>query len=161
MIDKETKVSIKNETSGRIGINLPDLKLKRVWERKNVIRQMTFNDLEQAFYEPGVEYMFRQGMLSIDNMEVKKALGLEPEEATEPTNIIILSDDQKKRYLTVMPLIDFKQSVVKLSHEQQLGLVDYAIENEIANLDKTEILKELTEIDVYKAIQLKRAAKEE
>lgn len=161
MIDKETKVSIKNETSGRIGINLPDLKLKRVWERKNVIRQMTFDDLEQAFYEPGVEYMFRQGMLSIDNMEVKKALGLEPEEATEPTNVIILSDDQRKRYLTVMPLIDFKQAVVKLSHEQQLGLVDYAIENEIANLDKTEILKELTEIDVYKAIQLKRAAKEE
>lgn len=161
MVDKELKVNIKNETSGRVGINLPDLKLKRVWERKNVVRQISFEDLEQAFYDPGVEYMFRQGMLSIDNMDVKKALGLEPEDAVAPTNIIILSDAQKQRYLTVMPLVDFKQEVAKLTHEQKLGLVDYAIEHEIANLDKSEVLKELTEIDIYKAIQLKRAEKEE
>lgn len=161
MVDKDTKVSIKNETSGRIGINLPDLKLKRTWERKNVIRQMSFEDLEQAFYEPGVEYMFRQGMLSIEDMDVKKALGLEPEEATAPVNIIILSDAQKQRYLTVLPMAEFRQEVAKLSHEQQLALVDYAIEHEIANLDKAEFLKTLTEIDIFSAIRIKRSAKEE
>lgn len=160
MIDKEMKVNIKNETLGRVGINLPDLKLKRVWERKGVIRQITFDDLQQAFYEPGVEYMFREGMLSIDNMDVKKELGLEPEDAKEPVNVIILSDEQRKRFLTVMPMHEFRQEISKLSHEQINSLVDYAIANEIADLDKTEFLKEKTGIDIYKAIQLNRADRE-
>ena len=160
MIDKEMKVNIKNETLGRVGINLPDLKLKRVWERKGVVRQITFDDLQQAFYEPGVEYMFREGMLSIDNMDVKKELGLEPEDAKEPVNVIILSDEQRKRFLTVMPMHEFRQEISKLSHEQINSLVDYAIANKIADLDKTEFLKEKTGIDIYKAIQLNRADRE-
>lgn len=160
MIDKEMKVNIKNETLGRVGINLPDLKLKRVWERKGVVRQITFDDLQQAFYEPGVEYMFREGMLSIDNMDVKKELGLEPEDAKEPVNVIILSDEQRKRFLTVMPMHEFRKEIDKLSHEQINSLVDYAIANEIADLDKTEFLKEKTGIDIYKAIQLNRADRE-
>ena len=49
----------------------------------------------------------------------------------------------------------------KLSYEQKNSLVDYAIANEIANLDKCEFLKEITGIDIYKAIQLNRADKEE
>lgn len=155
------KVNIKNETLGRVGINIPDLKLKRVWERKGVIRQIPYEDLEQAFYEPGVEYMFREGILSIDDMEVKKALGLEPENATEPANIIILSDEQRKRFLTAMPMHEFRQEVGKLSYEQINSLVDYAIQNEIANLDKCELLKEKTGIDIIKAIQLNREAKED
>ena len=40
-------------------------------------------------------------------------------------------------------------------------LVDYAIENEITALDKCELLKEATHKDVFKAIQLKRQAREE
>lgn len=161
MIDEKKKVNIKNETLGRIGINLPDLKLKRTWEKKGVIRQIPFEDLQQAYYEPGVEYMFREGMLSIDDMEVKKALGLEPDDAEEPVNVIILTDDQRKRFLTAMPMHEFRQEVAKLSYEQKSSLVDYAIANEIANLDKSEFLKEITGIDIYKAIQLNRADKED
>lgn len=155
------KVMVKSEVMGRIGINLPDLKLRRTWERKGVIRPIPFEELEQAMYDPGVEYMFKEGMLSIDDMEVKKALGLEPEDAEVPTNIIILSDEQRKRYLTVLPMPEFRAEVNKLSYEQLNSLVDYAIENELANLDKCEFLKEKTQIDIIKAIQLKRDAKEE
>lgn len=161
MIDEKKKVNIKSETLGRVGINLPDLKLKRTWEKKGVIRQIPFEDLQQAYYEPGVEYMFREGMLSIDDMEVKKALGLEPDDAEEPVNVIILTDEQRKRFLTAMPMHEFRQEVAKLSYEQKNSLVDYAIAHEIANLDKCEFLKEITGIDIYKAIQLNRADKEE
>lgn len=161
MIDEKKKVNIKSETLGRVGINLPDLKLKRTWEKKGVVRQIPFEDLQQAYYEPGVEYMFKEGMLSIDDMEVKKALGLEPDDAEEPVNVIILTDDQRKRFLTAMPMHEFRQEVAKLSYEQKNSLVDYAIANEIANLDKCEFLKEITGIDIYKAIQLNRADKEE
>ena len=102
MIDEKKKVNIKSETLGRVGINLPDLKLKRTWEKKGVVRQIPFEDLQQAYYEPGVEYMFKEGMLSIDDMEVKKALGLEPDDAEEPVNVIILTDDQRKRFFKTL-----------------------------------------------------------
>ena len=36
------KVMVKSEVMGRIGINLPDLKLRRTWERKGVVRPIPF-----------------------------------------------------------------------------------------------------------------------
>lgn len=154
------KVKVKSETNGTVSINLPELQLKRTWERKGTVRTISFNDLEQAIYNRGVEYMFLNGILSIDDMEVKKALGLEPDDVTEPTNIIILSDDQKKRYLTVLPMSEFKVEFNKLPYEQMQELADYAIENEIVKMDKCDFIKERIGIDIIKAIQLNKTEKE-
>lgn len=157
------KVMVKSESTGRLSINLPELQLKRIWEKKGTIRPIPFEDLQQALYVPGVEYMFREGMLSIESMQDKIDLGLEPEGTKEdsPVNIIILNDSQKKRYLTVLPISEFKQELEKLPYEQVNSLVDYAIEKELMDMDKCNILKEKTGIDIIKAIQLNRQAKEE
>lgn len=156
----DKKVKIKNTTNGRIGINIPDLKLSRIWERKNVIKYIDFDDLEQALYDPGVEYMIRQGMLEIEDMEVKIALGLEEEGTTTPVNIIVLSEKEMERYLKVLPIVDFKKKIADLPKEQIYNLLDYAIEKEIIQLDKNDILKQITGTDVMEAIKLKRQAQE-
>lgn len=157
------KVMVKSESTGRLSINLPELQLKRIWEKKGTIRPISFEDLQQALYVPGVEYMFKEGMLSIESMQDKIDLGLEPEGTKEdsPVNIIILNDSQKKRYLTVLPTSEFKQELEKLPYEQINSLVDYAIEKELMDMDKCDILKEKTGIDIIRAIQLNRQAKEE
>ena len=157
------KVMVKSESTGRLSINLPELRLKRIWEKKGTIRPISFEDLQQALYVPGVEYMFKEGMLSIESMQDKIDLGLEPEGTKEdsPVNIIILNDSQKKRYLTVLPTSEFKQELEKLPYEQINSLVDYAIEKELMDMDKCDILKEKTGIDIIRAIQLNRQAKEE
>ena len=157
------KVMVKSESTGRLSINLPELQLKRIWEKKGTIRPISFEDLQQALYVPGVEYMFKEGMLSIESMQDKIDLGLEPEGTKEdsPVNIIILNDSQKKRYLTVLPISEFKQELEKLPYEQINSLVDYAIEKELTDMDKCDILKEKTGIDIIRAIQLNRQAKEE
>lgn len=157
------KVMVKSESTGRLSINLPELQLKRIWEKKGTIRPISFEDLQQALYVPGVEYMFKEGMLSIESMQDKIDLGLEPEGTKEnsPVNIIILNDSQKKRYLTVLPISEFKQELEKLPYEQINSLVDYAIEKELMDMDKCDILKEKTGIDIIRAIQLNRQAKEE
>lgn len=154
------KVKIKNTTNGRIGINIPDLKLSRIWEKKNVIKDIDFDDLEQALYDSGVEYMIRQGMLEIEDMEVKIALGLEEEGTTTPVNIIVLSEKEMERYLKVLPIVDFKKKIADLPKEQIYNLLDYAIEKEIIQLDKNDILKQITGTDVMEAIKLKRQAQE-
>ena len=156
---EKKQVMITNTIKSRVGINVPDLLLKRVWEKKGVKKPIDFETLQQAFYDPSVEYLFREGILYIDDMDVKIALGLEVEGAKTPT-IIILSDADLNRYLTVMPIFEFKEKVKELGREQIQALVDYAIEHELTPYDKCEVLKEITQTDIIRAVQLNRDDKE-
>lgn len=159
-MDKDTKIKIKSMTNGRIGIKIPELRLNRTWEKKRSVTDIDFDTLSQAMYYPGVDYMFKEGILYIDDMEAKIALGLEEENTTEPKNIIILTDAQRDRYLKVMPFHEFKAEVAKLNWEQLQALVEYAIEKEYMDIDKSEFLKSLTQVDIIRAIQLNRQDKE-
>ena len=152
----ETKVKVKSLISSRVLISIPEIRLKRVWEKKGAVKTIPFEQLEEAMYEPGVEALFREGALGIDDMEVKIALGLEEEGTKEPTNIIALDDAQRERYLKNMPMVDFKQKVKELPQEQLIELANYAIEKEIADFDKSELLLKLTDIDILSAIKLNR-----
>ena len=153
------QVMITNMVKSRVGINVPDLLLKRVWEKKGVKKPIEFSILQQAFYDPSVEYLFREGILYIDDMDVKIALGLE-EEGAEAPSIVILSDNDMTRYLTAMPIFDFKEKVRNLGREQIQALVDFAIEHELTNYDKCEFLKQITQTDIIRAVQLNRDNKE-
>ena len=146
--DDNYKVEVTSLSTGRVGIILPYMHFKRIWEKKGTKRYIEFGILREAIYEPGVEAMFKDGILDIPNLDVKIELGLEPEGAKEPENIIILTDAQKKRALTVQPIHELKDLLVKLTHEQRLALVDYAIENECSDFNKCDLLKKFTEIDV-------------
>jgi hypothetical protein len=157
----ETKVKVENLISSRVNIVIPELNLRRVWEKKGAVKTIPLEQLEEAMYNPGVEALFRDGTLGIEDMEVKKYLGLEPEDAEEPVNIIILNDQQRKRYLTVMPTAEFKEKVRELPIEQVRELAQYAIQNEIANFDKAEIIKQMIGTDIIGTIQLNKADQEE
>lgn len=159
-MEKDRKVTLVNMTNGQVSINLPELRINKNWSKKDSKNTMEFDQLEQAFYEPGVEYMLKQGMLWVDDKEVRIALGLESaEEGVEP-DFVILDDKQRERYLKIMPFYDFKENVKKLGWEQLQALTDYAVEHEIIDMDKCALLKELTQVDIVRAIQLKRDAKE-
>ena len=110
----EEKVKVVNLISSRVNIDLPELRLNRIWEKKGAVKTIPFDQLEEALYHPGVEALFRNGALGIENLEIKKKLGLEPEDVKEPVNIIILDDIQRKRYLRVMPLHEFKEKIKEL-----------------------------------------------
>lgn len=157
----EKKVKVKNLVSGIVSINVPDARLKRTWEKKGAIKEIPFDQLQEAMYDPGVEAMFLEGTLGIDDLEIKQKLGLEPEDAPAPVNIIILDDQQRKRYLTVMPLGEFKAKVQELPIEQVRELAQFAIDNEIVDFDKCEILKKMVNVDVVRSIELNKADKEE
>lgn len=156
----EKKIKVKNLVNGRVGITLPDLRLNVNWDRKGQTRMIDFDTLQEALYDYGTEYMFKEGMLGIDDMETKIALGLEPEGATEPQFIKVLDDDQMKRMMTVMPIFEFKKEIETVPREQVLNLVDYAVQNEYSDIKKCDILKEITGIDVISAIRLNREDKE-
>ena len=157
----EEKVKVVNLISSRVNIDVPDVRLKRVWERRGAIKTVPFDQLEEALYDPGVEALFREGILGIEDLEIKKRLGLEPEDATEPINIITLDDSQRKRYLKVLPLHEFKEKIKELPREQISELAQYAIDNEIVDFDKAEIINKIIGTDIIGTIQMNKADKEE
>ena len=157
----EKKVKVVNLISSRVNISVPESNVRFVWERKGAVRTIPLEKLEELMYNPGVEALFSQGVLGIKDMDVKKELGLEPEDAEEPVNIITLNDQQRKRYLTVMPLPEFKENVKKLSVDQIRELAQYAIDNEIMDYDKSEIINKLCGTDIIGTIQLNKADKEQ
>lgn len=152
----EDKVKVKSLISHRVVLSVPDMRLNRVWEKKGTVRTIPFDVLEEAFYDPGVQALFTNGILGIDDMDVKKRLGIEPEDATEPVNIVALDDAQMLRYLTVLPIHEFREKINELPIEQVYELIRYAIEHEIANFEKAEMLKQVTGIDIISAIKLNR-----
>jgi hypothetical protein len=156
----EDKVKVRSLVSCRVILSDPELRVHRVWEKKNTIKIIPLEQLEQLIYEPGVMDLFTDGVLGIDDMEVKIHLGLEPDGAEKPVNIIILDDAQRERYLRNMPAHEFKQKVKELPTEQQMELVQYAIEHEIADFEKAEFLEKLTDINIISAIKLNRDDKE-
>ena len=156
----EEKVKVVNLISSRVNIDLPELRLNRIWEKKGAVKTIPFDQLEEALYNPGVEALFRNGALGIENLEIKKKLGLEPEDTKEPVNIIILDDTQRKRYLRVMPLHEFKEKIKELPMEQIKELAQFAIANELVDFDKCEILKKITGTDVIGTIQMNKADQE-
>ena len=146
-----------------VGINIPDLHLKRLWERKGAKKTIPLDVLREAIYDPSVEYLLREGILYIDDLDVKIELGLEDESAREPNtqlNIQLLKEEEMNRLLTVVPIYEFKIKAKELKKEQIHALVDYAILHEITNFEKCEFLKELTGQDIIRTVQLNHDEKE-
>ncbi len=154
------QVVLTNTVKSRVGINVPELLLKRTWEKKGVKRSIDLDTLREAFYYPSVEYLLREGILYIDDMDVKIELGLEEPDTTVPTSIVILSEAEMQRYMTAMPIYEFKEKIKALGREQVQSLVDYAIENKLTSFEKCEVLKELTHTDILTAVQLNKANEE-
>lgn len=155
------KIYIENKSNHRIVMNVPSQNLRIVWERKGAKKPIDFDKLQIAFYDGGVEYLFKEGMLYIEDMEAKIALGLEDEGTTVPTKILNLNDIEKKRLLLIESLDNFKTSANKMSREQLIDLANFAITNECVDMKKCDYLKSKTQIDIIKAIQLNRDAKED
>lgn len=167
----EDKVKVISLVSGRVILTVPELRLRRVWEKKGAVKTIPLEQLEEAMYNPGVEAMFTEGALDIldgqttSAMDFKKHLGLEPEEAERPVNIIILTDKEREEYLMSMAVSQFRQKIKELPRDQVREMANYAIEKEMnIGYDKNDILRQIAGIDVQSAIKLNRddrATKEE
>ena len=154
------KIRVISKHQGPISVNIPDLRFKREWPNKGSSILIEKETLEEMMYDSGFKYMIDTGMLYIEDLEVKKELGLEPEDATEPVNIIVLSDNDMKRMMTAMPQFEFDAKLKTLNYEQMLALADFAIKNELGDFGKCDAIKKACGKDILTAIKLNREDKE-
>ena len=157
------KVKIKNLVNSRVVIEDPNTRISRVWEKRGAVRTIEMEDLEELIYTPGVEYMFREGVLDIvepNREEILVKLGLQEEDGSN--KIIILSDEDKRKLMSdVTTVASFRKKVSELPREQVNELVDYCVDNKIMNYEKVDILKSKTGKDIFSMVRLREADKEE
>lgn len=155
------KVNVISKVRNLISVKVPYIAFAREWPRQESVVPIEEEVLEQLMQDPGFKYMIDQGMLYIEDLEVKKELNIEPEDATEPVNVIVLSDPERAKYMKVYDFKTFEEKVKKLSHEQIMQLANYAINNRILDYDKAKLIKELCGKDITQAIRLSDLDKED
>lgn len=159
-MEKE-RVKIISQHNGPVSVIVPELRFSREWMSKGATIPVEKETLEELMYNPGFKYMIDTGMLYIEDMQVKKDLGIEPEDADEPVNIIVLTDKEKERMMTVLPFIEFRAKLKTLNYEQIQDLADFAIKHELSDFQKTEEIKKVCGRDIINAIRLNREDKED
>ena len=128
----------------------------RVWNKKGQKLPVSKDVLREAIYEPGVEYMFKKGILYIEDMAFKIELGLESEGTTTPTEILPVDDKYLNRVLKLMPVSEMKAAIDKMSVVQKQELIDYASKQNDIQLDRLAIVSEKCKVDILKTIELNR-----
>lgn len=152
----DEKVMVTSMVSGKVSLVSPHLRLRKTWPKKGAKLPIEKAVLREAIYEPGVEYMFRNGMLYIDDMDFKIELGLEPEGATAPTEIIPMDDKHMNRILKLMPIAEMKVAIKSMNADQVRELVDYASKMNDIQFDRMDAIKQVVGIDLFKLIELNR-----
>lgn len=138
-------VRIKSTQRATVVLTVPHLNLRRTWSRKGAIQQIPYELLEQAIYEKGVEYLFRTGILFIDDLNIRIRLGLELAEATEETaSMIELTDEVAEEILFKTPLKEMRDQVEKMSKVHVEELANIAIEKGLTDYQRCKLLQDKT-----------------
>lgn len=161
-MENTNKVVVESMVNHPVSVLFPNSNIQRTWNKKGVKFSFDRELLVEAYYDPGIEYMFTHGILYTDDMDFKKTVGLEPEDAQEPVNVIKMEDSFMKRLISYMPVQQFAEEIEKLSYDQRQMLVQYIGEHPSElKLDRTHIIDEKCGVDIMKALQLKKQAEEE
>ena len=141
-------------------IHIPEMLISKTWTKRGQKYPFDFEQLVQAYYNSSVETLFKQGLLTTDNKEFLKAVGLMNEE--EETSVVNLTEALLTRLIKHMPLAELKKTLPTLSRSQLQELGEYAIVHyKELNLDRTDILSKATGKDLLKAIENYKKAQEE
>ena len=154
-----TKGTVTNTTNHSVLIQLPDIKFRRTWQKDSSIK-VDIEVLREAIYDTGFKAFIDEGVLFIEEKEIRVELGLEEADAEKPF-VTILKPAQMTRLIKAATIEEFKTTLGEITKEQALALVDMAIKEKSISMDKLMALKEKTGIDVVKAIELERQNEED
>lgn len=152
-------IMVKSASNCTIVVNVPDIPLRREWQKKGAQFPIERKALIQAYYDPSVEYLFKQGLLTTNDVEFLKEVGLIEEDGT--ANVTPLTDAMLLRLIKTMPAAEVKMELTKLTRAQLDELADYAIEHYTdLQMDRIDLLSKATGKNIMKAVEHFRKAQE-
>lgn len=160
-MDNATRmVQLVSTVDRTIVVNRPEYGIRRQWVAKGQSQSLPFDIVQNLYFTVGFQNLINEGILYIPNMQDKIDLNIEPQDATQPTRVIVLNDQQMKTLLTVTPYNDFVKQLAHLPMSQAHALVDYAVKNDIIDNMKVQYLKQVTGRDIVRIIARKRESEE-
>ena len=166
-MENTEKIAVTSGVTGRISLTIRERNYHRVWPKEGAKIMVDKEILREGYYDPGVAYLFKKGLLVIEDPKFRQELGIDPmPEETEffaeedKVVSVVLTDQLLDRYLTKMPLFEFKEVFKNLSDIQRREVAMYAVDHDLINGAKIEYIKELTGFDVLKAITIRHQNEE-
>ena len=153
-------IMVKSASDYTLVVNIPDIPLHRVWKKRGAQYPIDRKLMLQAYYDPSVETLFKEGMLTTNDVEFLKEVGLIDEE-DKPT-VVTLTEQYMIRIIKNMPVAEVPGELKKLSHTQLDELAEYAVANyTLLALDRVDILTKATGKNILEAIKNFKRAQEE
>lgn len=141
-------------------MHIPEMMISKTWTKRGQKYPFDFEQLVQAYYNPSVEYLFKEGLITTDNKDFLKQVGLMDEE--EKSSVVELTEALLARLIKHMPVSELKKTLPTLSHTQLKELGEYAIEHyKDLDLGRVDILSKATGKDILKSIENYKKAQEE
>ena len=69
-------IMVKSASDFTLVVNIPDIPLHRTWKKRGAQFPIERKTLIQAYYDPSVEALFKEGMLTTNDVEFLKEVGL-------------------------------------------------------------------------------------
>ena len=153
------KISVISNSNAPVTINVADARFIRTWPQmgaKVLVDRQTFDEI---LYDPGVRYMFENGILYTEDLEALKEVGLEDEESEEIVNTYALTPARLEE-IWALPIDEFKERSKRFSYEDYQRIVEWAVKYDKADYEKAQYVKSKCGRDILKAIELKKKAEE-
>lgn len=154
-------IMVKSASDWTLVVNVPHLNLSRTWTKRGQQYPIDRQAMIQAYYDPAVEALFKEGSLVVDDVDFLREVGLLDEE-TQKSVVYELTDAMKTRLIKLMPLAEVKKELAKMTHTQIEELADYAVlhYNELM-MDRIDILSQASGKNIMNAIKNHKAAMED
>lgn len=155
----ENIVYVTSASAHTLVMFIPEMNLSKTWTKRGQKYPFTRDQLIQAYYNPAVEYLFKEGLLVTDDKEFLKAVGLMTED--EEISVVNLTPELLMRMIKLMPIADLKANIAKLSRTQLDELGDFAITHYTdLKLDRVDLLTKVTGKNILKSIENYKASQE-
>lgn len=156
-MESNRKVKITNKENAQVSVRIDDLRFQKVWLKKGASQNVDFELVKEALFDNGFYKMLKKGVLYIESKQDRVDLGLEEQ---DEELVIVLTDNQIAKLLKVDSVEKLRDTMEKVSTIQKNEIAEYAIENQILDIAKAKVIKELTGRDIIRAVQLAEDNKE-
>lgn len=155
MLNKNTKIKVKNRNNGSVGYTIPDMHNLYRKFYANETKEVTYEELQKLSYLPGGLYILQNYLIILDNDEARDAIlgqvELEYNYTEEDVKNLLLNGSLDE----LLDCLDFAPvGVIEL-------VKTLAVELEINDLSKRNAITNKTGFNINKAIEIKHASREE
>lgn len=155
MLNKNTKIKVKNRNNGSVGYTIPDMHNLYRKFYANETKEVTYEELQKLSYLPGGMYILQNYLIILDNDEARDTIlgqvELEYNYTEEDVKNLLLNGSLDE----LLDCLDFAPvGVIEL-------VKTLAVELEINDLSKRNAITNKTGFNINKAIEIKQVSKEE